>query len=217
MNIATEEAFLDALSSDLTWRIREISDLKTAAKSSTKSVRTSLVRALLTLGYAHFEGHIKFSGTIYHKYVARRKFALKELHPHFVEAQYWRKISKIQSSGISFEEFQKLIIEMIEHENVRYTKISENFIDTQSNLNSVLLSNICKKCNLDLSLATSNRDFIDQLLLSRRNSIAHGERVDYEIDDLDDFVDRLIGIMRSFSDSITNNVTLKSYLRVVHV
>ena len=55
----TEAELADQLDSDLTWRLRELSDLKAAIANSQKNGRSVLLRSLVTMLYAQWEGHIR--------------------------------------------------------------------------------------------------------------------------------------------------------------
>jgi hypothetical protein len=66
--------------------------------------------------------------------------------------------------------------------------------------------------SLDPAPYQSKRVFINEVLLSSRNSIAHGER---EIIDQPaglSACSEVIGLIRQFKSDIENAVTLKSYL-----
>ena len=54
-------------------------------------------------------------------------------------------------------------------------------------------------------------DFVDVLLLKRRNAVAHGEETFVGIEDLDQVATQTIEIMRMFGDALENHVYLKEY------
>ena len=56
--LRTPDEFSDAITSDLTWRIREISDLRTAIRRMDAALKPSVLRAGVPLIYAHWEGHV---------------------------------------------------------------------------------------------------------------------------------------------------------------
>lgn len=58
MQLRTEEEFSRSITSDLTWRIKEISDLRTVIRRSEPSFIPTVARAGVPIIYAHWEGHV---------------------------------------------------------------------------------------------------------------------------------------------------------------
>ena len=123
--------------------------------------------------YAHWEGYTKNALSNYWKYVARRGLMYKELSYNFVALGIERELARAQGSGAT----TKLIgrVKRIMGCSDDRALMSERAIDTQSNLNSEILSDLFQKLGLDLSPLSTKFHFIDFSLLSNRNSIAHGE------------------------------------------
>ena len=55
------------------------------------------------------------------------------------------------------------------------------------------------------------REFVDLILLKRRNAIAHGEDAFVGIEDLDYVTRETVAMMRGFGDALENSVYLESY------
>jgi hypothetical protein len=68
----------DNLDSDFTWRIREF-DLEDAIRLSASTSRPVLLRALVTMLYAHWEGYVRFCTEKYFDYVTVRRHRFSEL------------------------------------------------------------------------------------------------------------------------------------------
>ncbi len=54
-------------------------------------------------------------------------------------------------------------------------------------------------------------DFLDKILLGRRNNIAHGQFIEIDSDMLRDMSDRVIEMMRKFNNLVDNEVNLQGY------
>ena len=61
----SEADFSTQITQDRSWRLREISDLKTAIIRADDNLRRVLLRALITICYAHWEGYIRFAARKY--------------------------------------------------------------------------------------------------------------------------------------------------------
>jgi hypothetical protein len=60
-----EADFSTQITEDRSWRIREISDLKSAIARADDNLRRVLLRALITICYAHWEGYVRFAARKY--------------------------------------------------------------------------------------------------------------------------------------------------------
>jgi hypothetical protein len=76
------------------------------------------------------------------------------------------------------------------------------------------LREICLICEISSDDFEAHENFIDAILLKRRNAIAHGEDTFIAKKDLDEVADRTVGLMRMFGDSLDNKVQLKGYMAV---
>jgi hypothetical protein len=85
-------------------------------------------------------------------------------------------------------------------------------INTGSNLKFSVLQDICTVCGLNSAKFSSEEDFIDRILLKRRNAIAHGDGAEVAIGEVDDVIQRTIGLMRLFKNELENTIYSKGYL-----
>ena len=70
------EQLENLLDEDLGWRKVEISDLLFLAKETQKEV---VLKSVILLLYAHWEGYIKKSSKLYIKYISEKKIKLTDL------------------------------------------------------------------------------------------------------------------------------------------
>lgn len=209
----TDADFSDQITGDRTWRLKEISDLKNAAiraKSDSALLRV-LLRSLVTICYAHWEGHVRFAGQKYLQYVALRRFSFGELNRQFLHNYFLPRLAALSTTKTSIADRCSLVDEILNASTRRFSRFNEDLVNTKANLNFDVLVDICLVCGISPALFTDKATFIDVFLLKRRNGIAHGEETFVAIDDLDDLADETIALMRAFGDALENHVALKSY------
>lgn len=207
----TEEQFSMQVTADRTWRVREISDLKTAIKSGDTGMRRVLLRALVTICYAHWEGYVKFSARKYFEHIALRKLQYTALDGQFTRNHFLPRLAALSSSKNSIAERCALIDEILNYSTRRFTHINDDLVNTKSNLNFDVFSEICLVCGVSINEFIKHATFVDIILLKRRNSIAHGEETLISYPELDELSDTTIEIMRMFGNELENRIVLNAY------
>lgn len=207
----TPDKLSNQLAADRNWRIKEISNLKTSVKLADNVAQPTLLRAMVTICYAHWEGSVKFTASKYMQFVALRKLPYRKLKSQFLTNQFLPSISGMYGKRASTSEACKIIEKILSAENNTFSQPNAKLINTRSNLNFDVLKDICIVCDIDVSKFISHQTFIDKFLLGRRNAIAHGESLPIEVIDLDRLSNQTITIMRLFSNEIENIVTQESY------
>ena len=67
------EADLSAiLDTDLTWRRKELSDMKAAIRVADPTSKSPLLRAIITMSYAHWEGYVRTCANRYFQHLTLR-------------------------------------------------------------------------------------------------------------------------------------------------
>lgn len=209
----TESNLSDQLDSNLTDRLRELSDLKRAIRDADPSGRGVLLKALVALAYAHWEGYIKYSATKYFEYVSVRRLPYSALHKQFYANSFLARIASFVSSKPNIKSRIDFIEEVQTATTHRFSYINPNLISTGSNLKFEILRDICVVCDIDIRIFEAHETFIDVMLLKRRNSIAHGDEAVVGFDEIDELVDRTVTLMRAFKNELENKVYAKTYLR----
>jgi len=207
----TEVQFSAQVTGDRTWRIKEISDLKSAIRRSDVNLQRVLLRALVAICYAHWEGYVRFSAKKYLEHVALRGFRYHELDKQFFRNYFLPRLAALSTSKTSIAERCALVDEILSATDRRFGKANDDLINTKANLNSDVFSDICLICGVVETQFADKTTFIDVLLLKRRNAIAHGEDTMVALDDLDTLTDETVGLMRTFGDALENHVVLKTY------
>lgn len=207
----TEIDFTAQITSDRTWRLKEISDLKDAAIKADPSLRRVLLRSLTTICYAHWEGYVRFAARKYLEHVALRKLKYVALSPQFTRNYFLPRLAHLSSAKTSMKERCAVVDEILNASEHRFTKLNEDLINTRANLSFDVFTDICLVCGISVEAFDDKSDFINKFLLKRRNSVAHGEDTYIAETDLDDLTNNTISLMRSFGDSLENLVYEKQY------
>lgn len=209
----SESDLSDSLDGNLTSRIRELSDLKQAIRDASNLNRAVLLKAVVALAYAHWEGFVKFSAQKYFEYITIRRLQFSSMHPQIYANSFLIRLNAFSNSKPSLEEKLQLISDILNSHEKRFSFINPDLINTGSNLKSDTLREICLICGIDYEKKFSDKKtFIDLILLKRRNSIAHGDEAIISIDEIDNLVETVTGLMRTFKNELENKIYLKEYL-----
>lgn len=172
----TESNLSEIFDTDLTWRRKELSDLKSAIKAADTYGKPVLLKALVAMGYAHWEGYIRTCATRYFEYLTLRKQPYSHYERQIYINSILIRLDALTQSRISVKERCNLINEILDGGSSRFSYINPSLIDTKSNLNTDVISDLCTICGIDDKHFMSKKTFIDTILLKRRNAIAHGQQ-----------------------------------------
>lgn len=207
----SEAEFSSQITEDRNWRIKEISDLKSAINRADTSLQRVLLRALVTICYAHWEGYVRFAARKYLEHVALRRFQYGELNRQFFRNYFLPRLAALSASKTNIADRCALIDEILNSSDRRFNRLNEDLINTKANLNFEVLTDLCLVCGVSIDIFSDRSTFIDVVLLKRRNAIAHGEDTLVAIDSLDEIASNTITLMRSFGDALENHAVLQNY------
>jgi len=214
--IHTQNQLQDFLDAEFGWRLKEISTLKTAVKSSGFISERTLVRAGVALLYAHWEGFIKNAATGYVEYVNSQGLAYTELQACFVVLGFKKTLHEIKESRQTH-----LNVAAVDFMRDGLSKKSQMKIDTaintESNLSAAVFENILITVGFDPAAYEAKANLINESLLKRRNHIAHGEYIDVAKDDWSNLADEILVMLRQFKTDIENAMALNSFKRATPV
>jgi hypothetical protein len=74
-----------------------------------------------------------------------------------------------------------------------------------------VIKEICVICSVDSSHFETKRIFLDQLLLKRRNAIAHGQLEFMQEAGMNDLIAEILALMQHFRTLLENKVYQKQY------
>lgn len=207
----SEADFSAQITQDRSWRLREISDLKSAIVRADENLRRVLMRALITVCYAHWEGYVRFAARRYLEHVALRRFQYGDLDRQFLRNYFLPRLTALSTSKTSIADRCALVDEILNSSDRRFSRVNEDLINTKANLNFDVFTDICLVCCLPIESFADKATFVDVFLLKRRNAIAHGEDTFAAIEDLEELTNETIGMMRTFGDTLENHIYLKAY------
>lgn len=210
---ATESDLSDLLDFDLIWRRRELSDLKASIKRADSIERVVLLRALVAMAYAHWEGYVRLSATRYFTHLTLKKRPYNELDIQYYINSFLARLEAFFRSKGSTKESCAFIQTILDSQNSRFAFVNPQLIDTKSNLNTDVIKDLCVICGFEDDFFEDNRLFIDVFLLKKRNAIAHGQEDAIDVGEVDEVILKTLALMEQFKTLIENKIYTKEYLR----
>lgn len=222
------EQFDTFLQDDLSWRKKEISELFLLAQTNTNN--ETLLKSLILILYAHWEGYIKKSSKLYLKYVVEEKVIIQELTSNFkgIALKEIAKKCLVSSENLTLSNELQLLNRYSEIENKKF-KINidphndqeTSIISTENNLKPKVLKNIINIVGSKYSTALETREvYINNNLLANRNAIGHGSKFEEEhqvdfsltISDIAKLKDFVLIVLDFYTDMLMSYKEEKFYL-----
>ena len=205
----TVQALSDHLDTDLIWRRKELSDMKAAIDRADAASKSVLLRALITICYAHWEGYVRVCANLYFDHVTLRKLQYLALERQIYVNSFLVRLDIMNKTRLSIEARCKLVNDILDGTAARFGYIHPDLIDTRSNLSADAIKDICVICGVD---GAHFGPFIDLIVLKRRNAIAHGQQEYINEGDIDHLVADTLALMQHFRSLLENKVYLKTYM-----
>lgn len=214
MSVRTSEQLIDKLSYELSWRKKELSEVRSLI--DTRSIplqrHNALIRSGTVILYAHWEGFIKAASNSYLEFVSMQKLRHEELSSNFVALAMKAKLNEAKDTSkaslyIPICEF--FLLNMSQRCSLPYKDV----ISTASNLSSEILKEITCVLGVDFLPYSTKSVLIDTKLLRSRNNIAHGS---YWVIDKEEYLelhDEVIGMLNLFRNQIENAAINKNFMR----
>lgn len=202
----------DYLDKDFSWRLKELADLKLAVRRPDALLRKTLIRAAVPLLYAHWEGFVKNATTAYVNFVDSQRLRYDELASCFITFGVKRRLAELSASrqaasNIATVEF--FLAGLGQRANLKLSRA----VDTESNLSSTVFENIAISVGLQTAPYETRYNFMDESLLKRRNTIAHGDYLNLDSVDCRKLIDGVATMLRAYKTDIENAASTSSYLR----
>jgi hypothetical protein len=146
---------------------------------------------------AHYEGFVKKASILFLKYVISTYTSGKEINDNIFALQMREQI--IKSSKTNKCSIHVELIKNINTSPIRLVFKPEKIIDTHSNLKSEYLKEIMFMCGIRFDSYWEGKSFfIDNILLGKRNSIAHGEMVEVDDETVDQCLLNVMEILEKY-------------------
>ena len=208
----TDRDLSDIFDEDLIWRRKELSDMKSAIKAADGAARSGLLRALVAMTYAHWEGYIKTCANRYFEFLTLRRKQYTEVSRQFYVNSFLIRLGALHQTRVSIEARCKLVTDILDGGIGRFVYVNPDLIDTRSNLNVDVIKDICLICGVEGNHFEDERVFIDRIMLKRRNAIAHGQQELIAETEMDEFIAKSLSLMDHFRSLLENAVYTGAYL-----
>ena len=204
MSIRTAEQLSDRLATDLAWRKKELSEMKSLieAKNVSDQRHKVLVRSGVCILYSHWEGFVKLAANSYLEYVISKRLTYQELSSNFLALAMKEKLKEAKETNKP--SLYIPVCEFFLSELHQRSILPKDVISTGSNLNSEIFKEITYILGIDFSISAKESVLIDIKLVKTRNEIAHGE---YSVFNREAYLelDRdIIGMLNKFRNQIEN-------------
>lgn len=207
----TEQDLSNIFDADLIWRRKELSDLKAAIKAADSIAQPVLLRSLITMSYAHWEGYVRLCANKYFEHLTLRRKPYTDFERQIYVNSYLNRLDAIYTSRLDITARCKLVNDILDGAGARFAYLHPDLIDTKSNLNTEVLRDICTICNVDWSHFENQKTFLDKLILKRRNAVAHGQQEFIGLQEVDNLVENILALMAHFRSLLENKVYTKMY------
>ncbi len=214
MAIRTTEELINKIDYEMSWRRKEIHDLKIIAASSHVSTirKKVLYRTGVALLYAHWEGFVKCIGSYYLEFISLQRVPLNKLKNNFVTLIYKKQINESFNAN-KFSVFDSITDTLINNNTVRARVPYKSIIKTRSNLNSKVLKEITWCLGIDYDSFATKEYLLDARLVNKRNHVAHGEELFVDEDEFIEMIDEVLNLITIFKNEVENSAVIGSYKR----
>ena len=207
--VRSREECFTALQNESAWRKKEIASLGILARGNDFDQSTAL-RASIVLLYAHWEGFVKSACYIYISFINEQiARSQPQLSLHFSSIRRW-KIARQQGGAGSLKNPMPWLLGLsavcCDNE-----LLPLDIIDTESNLNSSVLRKLVGIIDVDYGSFLLKEKLIDDVLLSSRNAIAHGERVAILLSEYEDTERQILELLNDFQNKVETAIQSEAY------
>ena len=167
-----------------------------------------MVRSLVMLSYAHWEGFVKFSSRYFFDYM--NNLGLNKSQTNMALVASSLRYSLTHKSKTAMNE---LIQQVLVEEQFKPHYCGKEMSDADSNLNYGILEIISSNLGIDISSLSLKQKQLDEIIMERRNKMAHGE-----FDKLDksygtDVADAVLNFMQHFKTLLQNMIMQEEFRR----
>ena len=212
MRIRSLDEFSNFLDKGISWRKKELTNLRFMIQRARSHEEVTLLRAAICLLYAHWEGFIGSAATAYICFVVSRRLRLHDLAPNFLALGLLSNIQQPEQSRVvtlHYHLTNYLASDLPERFNID----CEKAINTRSNLNSRVLKEILQYVGIDSTEYEKKNAILDERLLRNRNSVAHGECLEIQPDDYMSLHEIIIELIERFRTDVENAAAQGKYRR----
>lgn len=158
------------------------------------------------MSYSHWEGFVKYVTTYFFNYITFLSLSRKELSDNFL-ASCIQHLSDGRKSANATEE----IIKCIKDENYKFDYNITVLTSAESNLKYEVLTKIASNLAIDISELDTKKALLDNIVLERRNNVAHGENIFADYSYGIEVAEYVMDFMQTFKTILQNNIATRGY------
>jgi len=214
MKIRTIEELHDLLDADLSWRRKELTEIKFLIDNSVGSTLQINLKIGIVLLYAHWEGYVKNSANYYLIYLSRFRFRYDELTENLVTLSLRGRIKSCATTdkvSVHYSVVNTLINQLQTEIRIPF----DDVIPVIGILNYDLLYEILFTVGLDIPPFELKQYLIDKVLVKNRNDVAHGVETTIRKDDFYQLYDEIIPMLEQFRNGIYIAAKNKTYRKAI--
>ncbi|KPW97938.1 MULTISPECIES: MAE_28990/MAE_18760 family HEPN-like nuclease [Pseudomonas] len=220
--------FQEQLELEREWREAEIRFLNNLQEGMSDTDRPKVRRSIVCLLYAHIEGFVRFSFSLYVDQVNSKGLTCKDVNPAIAAAAFAKELKALKdvNSKSSFfvnslpddkhlhgfareVNFISCISGFYDHPVV----IAEGYVNTENNVGREVLEKMLFQVGLEYSDLKEAYSPLNRLL-NVRNDIAHGKRKQgINDEDYNVFLNCCRGVMNIVARRLTNSFGAEKYLK----
>lgn len=216
MQYKNKEAVVDSIEKNSAKRKRELIAFKrNITYVHDAACKEILLRSAVVFSYAHWEGFVKFASSQYIKHVAHVKPEVARATANFQAIYFQNTLNTALKSTKNIRNHIDVVASFKTALEGGLRFDCDYQVDTESNLNSKVLQNLCCVVGVDYDKFWAvHGPFINELV-KNRCAIAHGELGDIKRDYAFEVLDFTLAAIDSFKADIENSIELGAYMQSV--
>lgn len=219
-DVRTLSELYELIEKDYAWRITELSNYRSFVIQAKGKYKEPMLRGGVALLYAHWEGFVKYGADLYYWFVSNQSKKLNELNNSFISLALRSQLETLVASRKL--SFHYSIIETFFKKSELIPNFSTSSPIRTSNLKYEIFEDVCLMIGIDINEFHERykRGFdrniqliINEDLLTKRNSIAHGNYLQIDDPEFKVLYDVVVnGLLYNFKELLMDCAQNKRYL-----